>query len=273
MSEPSHLQEPLWYILELGTWSINPEILIRGRSLLVALLERWDEYPVRIRISIVMLFLKLLFYDPSTLEEAPSLLTALAHTQDWGKRWLWRIAHTHDLMPSLDCLTTLAEFADRSDSKIREGALVLWEAIVAAVTSEPHGLIREELQSLRLDWRVGVELLADADKVRHWRGITLLTLSDFPIEDEARYQELLNIMAACRETDESQAWARLIRNIPMPEAQEAQWRQLLESILSQPQKYTQAILAAAMDRYMILAGQIGPDIPVDEASLGLPPVT
>ena len=111
------------------------------------------------------------------------------------------------------------------------------------------------------------------DRTLRQRGIALLTLSDFPIEDEAHRMELLDTMAACQEIDESEAWARLIRNIPMPEAQEAQWRQLLEAILSQPQKYTKDILAAAIERYSAVAGQIGPDIPVDDISLGLPSAT
>lgn len=237
-------------------------------------MERGGEYPTYAKQGIVDLFLTLLAYDPSTLEEAPRLLTFLADAKDVGKRPLWSIRGYPEPIVQADHLVGLTGFVSDSDKAVSEGAFVFWEALIGTLVSrrlwEPA---REELRSVRLDWQAGWNLMNAQDQARRQRGITLLTLSDFPIEDEARRMELLNAMAACQEIDESEAWARLLRNIPISEAHEAQWRQLLETILSQPQRYTQAILAAAMERYMTLACQIGPDIPVDEASLGLPPVT
>lgn len=266
LSDPERLLQLNWWVIAVRPWVIDPEVLVHGRRLLSALLERWGEYPNQVRQGIINLFLMLLAYEPGTLEEAPQLLTALADAQD-GETWpLWSVGGFEPVVRA-DHLTGLAAFVSHSSKAVREGAVVLWEALVDALISqrEPVGL-----ESLRLDWRAGWDLVGAQDPARRRRGIALLTISDFPVEDEAHRRQLLDAMAACQEMDESQAWARLIRNIPMPEAQEAQWRQLLETILSQPQKYTQAILAAAMERYTALAGQIGPDIPVDDGSLGLP---
>jgi predicted MPP superfamily phosphohydrolase len=274
LHDPEKLPTLLWTISS-GSWSTDPEVLAHGRRLLSALLGRWGEYPMDARAGIVNLFLTLLAYDPSTLEEAPRLLRPLADAQDLEKRPLWRLlGHFDEPIVRAGHLAGLTAFISHSDKAIREGASILWEALISALLSrrrwEP---VVEELKSMRLSWRAGWNLVRAQDRVRRQRGIALLTLSDFPVEDEACQMELLNAMAACQETDESEAWARLILNIPMPEVQEAQWRQLLEAILSHPQKYTQAILAAAVERYTVLAGQSGPDIPVDGANLGLPPVT
>jgi hypothetical protein len=275
LSDPEELAAPLW-VVSGEAWATDPEVLAHGRHLLSTLLERWDEYPTYAKQGIVNLFLTLLAYAPSTLEEAPRLLTVLAGAQDAEEWPLWPIRRYPEPIVQADHLVGLTGFVNHLDKAIREGASVLWEALIGTLlSSRPWRPVGEELRTmhLHLDWQAGWTLISAQDRARRQRGITLLTLSDFPIEDEARRMELLDAMAACQAMDESEAWARLIQHIPIAEAQEAQWQQLLEAILSQPQRYTQAILAAAMERYTDLAGQIGPDIPADETSLGLPPAT
>jgi hypothetical protein len=97
----------------------------------------------------------------------------------------------------------------------------------------------------------------------------LLTLSNFPVKDIDRRTELLSAMAKAQEEDEVEAWDQLLRLIQIPKSKEAAWRQLLESILSQPRAYTTAILQAAMERHTALVGEASPHIE-DEAALGLP---
>lgn len=272
LSESDKLSEPLWYTTT-RLWAPDQQVLAHGRRLISTLLKQWGEYSTYVKQGIVNFFLTLLAYDPSTLEEAPQLLTALADIKDVEDWILWPVRGVPAPIIQPDHLAGLTAFVNHSNKSVSEGALMLWEAISNALVSRPLKIASEWQGSLRLDWQAGWNLICSQDPVRRQRGIALLTLSDFPIQDEAQHQELLNTMAACREMDESQAWAHLIRNIPISEAQKAQGQQLLETILSQPQRYTQAILAAAMERYMTLAGQIGPDILVDEANLGLPPIT
>lgn len=73
-----------------------------------------------------------------------------------------------------------------------------------------------------------------------------------------------------QETDELEAWARLLRKIPISQARKAVWQEVLESVLAQPRKYSSIILSAALERYATLAGEEGSHILGDETALGLP---
>jgi hypothetical protein len=269
LSEPEKLSQISWWILTGGlTWEVDPELLTHGQHLLSKLLEQWSDHPAYVRRGIVDLFLTLLAYDPSTLEQAPRLLAALADAQAMAEGPLWAIMERPGHVAQVDHLAGLTGFVSHPDKVLREGACVLWETIVDSLPFRRRMLMKTE--SLHLDWRDGWNLVCAQGRVRRRRGIALLTLSHFPVEDETRRTQLLNTMEVCEEPDESQAWARLIGSIAMSDAQVAQWQQLLEAILSEPRRYTASILAAAMERYAALAGQIGPEIPADEASLGLP---
>lgn len=77
-------------------------------------------------------------------------------------------------------------------------------------------------------------------------------------------------MANARETDELEAWARLLREIPIAQTKKAVWQEVLESVLAQPRKYSSIILSTALERYATLVGEEDPPILGDEAALGLP---
>jgi hypothetical protein len=97
-------------------------------------------------------------------------------------------------------------------------------------------------------------------------------VSGSEITDATRRTELSAALAQAQEMGEIEAWARLLREIPISKSRESAWRELLESILSQPRAYPPTILTAAMERYANLAGKIGSNITGDEAALGLPAV-
>jgi len=130
----------------------------------------------------------------------------------------------------------------------------------------------QKLSSLRFDWRLGLSLIVDADVSKKRQGITLLTLSDFPITDAARRPDLLTAMANAQETNELQAWAQLLRQIPIAPARKAVWQEVLESVLAQPRKYSYIILSAVLERYATLVGEEGSPSLEDETALGLPVV-
>jgi hypothetical protein len=130
----------------------------------------------------------------------------------------------------------------------------------------------QKFRSLHFDWPIGLSLISDRDITKKKQGITLLTLSNFPITDVARCTELLTAMANAQETAELEAWARLLREIPISQARKAIWQEVLESILAQPRKYSSIILSAALERYATLVGEEGSLILEDETVLGLPAV-
>jgi hypothetical protein len=79
-------------------------------------------------------------------------------------------------------------------------------------------------------------------------------------------------MANAQETDELEAWVRLLREIPISQARKGVWQEVLKSLLAQPRKYSSIILSAALERYATLLGEEGSSILGDDATLGLPAV-
>jgi len=79
-------------------------------------------------------------------------------------------------------------------------------------------------------------------------------------------------MANTQETNELEAWAQLLRQIPISQTRQAVWQEVLESLLAQPRKYSSIILSAALGRYATLVREESSLILEDEAALGLPVV-
>jgi hypothetical protein len=77
-------------------------------------------------------------------------------------------------------------------------------------------------------------------------------------------------MANAQETNDLEAWAQLLQQIPISQARKGVWQEVLESVLAQPRKYSSIILSAALERYAILVGEEGSPILGDETALGLP---
>jgi hypothetical protein len=175
-------------------------------------------------------------------------------------------------------LSKLAKYTSHIDDGVRQGALTLWGWLVSSILDEryslhyAHASRGQKFRSLRFDWRMELSLTSDADVTKKRQGITLLTLSNFPITDAAHRADLLIAMANAQETDELEAWARLLREIPISQARKAVWQEVLESVLAQPRKYSSIILSAALERYATLAGEEGSHILGDETALGLPVV-
>lgn len=265
-----------WFVAN-AKWSLDKETLAQGKQLLIALMDRLSQLPDTILV-VVVLFFKLLAVDQTMLSLALPLLTVMGNLREVRLEMPpWWIVQSIVAVP-LKRLAKLAEFTRHEDKTIRQGALALWEVSIDAVLAESHYRSKldarkwERVRSLRFDWQLGLSLISDADNISRRRGIALLTLSDFPATDAVRRTELLSAMAKAQGEDEVEAWARLLRAIPVPESREKAWRELLESILTQPRTYSSTILTAAMERYATLVGEAGPHIMGDEAALGLPTI-
>jgi hypothetical protein len=256
---------------------MDQEIVARGKRLFIAVLEKCPQQPDAVSIAFI-LFFKLLAADETILILTPQLLTILGNLKTSERNLVpWLLIRCVLEVP-LNRLVSLIEFTRHKDRRIRQGALVLWEALVESILDGPRyyphidATRLRTAKSLRFDWKLALSLVDDAESTNRKRGITLLTLSDFPSADTTCRAELLDAMAKAREDSEIKGWAQLLREIPISKPEEAGWRELLELVLAQPRTYSLAILTAAMERYSALVGPAGPHIIGDEAALGLPAV-
>jgi len=276
LAQPQKRWPQLWPVMA-GKWSLDQEMLTYGRRLLIAMIENRPQQAEAFG-WLIGLFLKLLAADATTLELAPLLLPSIGNlsksTQELPSQWL---AESLVEVP-LARLSQLAKYTSHADNRVRQGALVLWGELVGSILDEHYPLHYanasrwQKFRSLHFDWPIGLSLISDRDITKKKQGITLLTLSNFPITDVARCTELLTAMANAQETAELEAWARLLREIPISQARKAIWQEVLESILAQPRKYSSIILSAALERYATLVGEEGSLILEDETVLGLPAV-
>jgi hypothetical protein len=270
---------PQFWPIMASKWPWDQETLTQGKHLLAVMIENVLQQSEAIG-WLIGLFLKLLAADHTTLALAPSLLSTIGNlpkiTRELPLQWLVELI----VDVPVTRLSKLTKYTSHTDDGIRQGALTLWGWLGGSILDERYALHYvaprasrwQKLRSLRFDWRLGLSLIVDADVTKKRQGITLLTLSDFPITDTTRRAELLSAMANAQETDELEAWARLLREIPIAQTKKAVWQESLESVLAQPRKYSSIILSAALERYATLAGAEGSHILGDETALGLPVV-
>ncbi len=271
---------PQFWPIMASKWSWDQEMLTQGKRLLTAMIENVPQQSEAIG-WLIGLFLKLLAADQTTLALAPLLLSAIGNLPKIKRKLSpqWLVEFIGDVPPTR--LSKLAKYTSHTDDGVRQGALALWGGLVGSILDEHYSLRYvnaskasrwQKLRSLRFDWRIGLSLIGDVDVTQKRQGITLLTLSDFPITDSTRRTDLLAVMANAQETDELEAWARLLRQIPISQTRKAVWQEVLESVLAQPRKYSSTILSAALERYATLAGEEDSHILGDETALGLPVV-
>jgi hypothetical protein len=276
-AQPPDTWHGFWFVAE-AKWSLNAEGLARAKQFLRELIDRLPQTHEAIQV-IAVVFIKLLALDQATLQLASQVLTVIGSLPHGKSKTLpWRLALSLVDVP-LRRLAKLAEFTGHKDEIVRRGALILWEGLIDVILADKEHLYFpgdaskwQRIRSLRLDWRRGLSLISDADNTKRRQGITLLSLSHFPVTDMGRRAELLTAMAEAQAEDEVEAWGRLLQEIPIPKPEEMAWRDVLESVLAQPRTYSSTILTAAMERYAVLTGAVGSGIMEDEVSLGLPTV-
>ncbi|NET16712.1 MAG: hypothetical protein F6K08_29805 [Okeania sp. SIO1H6] len=125
--------------------------------------------------------------------------------------------------------------------------------------SSNRRIIKRELFSdVRIDFSLGIEFINKEDTKERLIGITLLSLSDYPIE-EKQYQNLIwnNLQNSKTEAEEEEeAWNNFLKEIPMDSEKYLMWRTFLEEILRKPAVYSSSVLRIAMERYLEIVGEI-----------------
>jgi Effector-associated domain 7 len=269
-------QEPwnkFWFMGD-AEWSLNKSTIDKGKELLIQLIERLPQQPELLHIAII-LFLKLLEINRATSQLTKQLLAVLSKIPEASEEiseW-WIIGSLLDV--PLEQLRKLIVYTEHKDRTIREGSFSFWMVLIKAILSDHTFGRRHEpskwqgVRSLRFDWEIGIELINNADKVKRKQGISLLSMSEFPLNDKIHWSILLEAMAKAEESDEVTNWSRLLRVIPITELGKTAWFKSLEEIITRPNEYHPSIIKAAIDRYAESVKDEEVDIR-DEASLGLP---
>ncbi|WP_126552517.1 hypothetical protein [Dictyobacter kobayashii] len=83
-------------------------------------------------------------------------------------------------------------------------------------------------------------------------GIALLTISNFPIEEDNYLAWLCDRVSKASERNEVGFWVKFLSNISKIEPDNTCWQPFLVSILSNSKLYSGSILNAAMENYATL---------------------
>ncbi|NEP90187.1 MAG: hypothetical protein F6K18_27055 [Okeania sp. SIO2C2] len=258
----------LWqtFIFE-GIWSCSLEVINYARQILELFLEKYSEsYSFPTASLGINLFLKLLEYDANILDLAPNLFTTLSLDKlmevDIYKpldKLLYRLISIRSISRFFvnlekEYISRLKTLLTHSNKLIRVGSALILKVI--RNSSHFPGEIKIELFSdIRIDFSLGIEFIYKEDTKDRLIGITLLSLSDYPIEDK-QYQHLIwNNLQNPKTEAEEKAWNKFLEEIPMDSEKHFMWRTLLEEILRKPAVYSSSVLRIAMERYLEIVGK------------------
>ena len=188
INQPQKVQE-IVIRLRHDQWSIDQETFSKGRRLLQTIIERLPAQSDLLDTAIFF-FLKLLAFDVTILSLAPTLLIALTSIRETGMPSTWMVSNTADI--SLEYLTNLANFTQHEETRVQQGALILWEALIEGLSNRIRGetIDFSKFKVVGIDWRLSFALLNATDIVTRKRGIILLTLSNFPMAEKCHRNEL-----------------------------------------------------------------------------------
>jgi predicted SAM-dependent methyltransferase len=114
-------------------------------------------------------------------------------------------------------------------------------------------------------------LIKSEDDSLRLAGIMLLAMSDYPMEDTEYQQLAITGLEHPQSLEEERAWARVMKEIPITEANHQEWLDLFEEVLDNPQRYPDTVSRAVMERYHGLVSGVGAAFSeVEERELGLP---
>ena len=199
----------------------------------------------------ITLFLKLLECGVDILDLAPNLFTTFS---------LDKLIKT-DIVDIHEFLTPYEEYVDlfrplltHSDKSVRIGSALIFKAITDSYDI-PSRIKRKLSSEIPIDFSLGIEFIYKEDTKDRLIGITLLSLSDYPIE-EKQYQHLISNNLQHPKTEaEEEAWNNFLKEIPMDSEKHLMWRTFLEEILRKPAVYSSSVLSTAMERYLEIVGK------------------
>ncbi|NET45836.1 hypothetical protein [Okeania sp. SIO2B3] len=226
----------LWLIFA-GTWSCSSEVIDYARQILELFLEKYSESDYFPPASLgIVLFLKLLEYDARILDLAPNLFTTLplyklitVEEYKGGDLIEINIVDIYEALidPDEKYISRFTPLLTHSNKLVRIGSGLIFKVIrdKSRLSKETK---RKLFSDIPIDFSLGIELIYKEDMKDNLIGITLLSLSDYPIE-EKQYQHLTwNNLQNPKTEAEEKAWNKFLQEIPMGSEKHFMWRTLLE---------------------------------------------
>ncbi|MEM1171654.1 MAG: NACHT domain-containing protein [Cyanobacteria bacterium P01_H01_bin.35] len=249
----------LKYVFE-GIWSSSLEVIDYGRQILELFLDKYSESysfpPASLGIA---LFLKLLENDASILDLAPNLFTTLPLDklitvdiyQPLDNPIKGRIVEIYEFFIKLDeeYISRFTSLLTHSNKLVRAGSTLIFNVI----RDSPYFSREKErklFSDIPIDFSLGIEFIDKEDPKDRLIGITLLSLSDYPIQEKQYQSLILNNLQNPKTEAEEEAWNKFLKEIPMDSEKHLMWRTFLEEILRKPAVYSSSVLRIAMERYL-----------------------
>ncbi|WP_339377766.1 hypothetical protein [Calothrix sp. NIES-2100] len=247
----------LWAIID-NSWMFDTVIVKQFRQLLELIIDTYSEdseFPLA-SIS-VAIFLKLLIYDTQVEETASRLFTTLSPVKILGIRRPWppREAVVESDPKFLHLMQSLLFYKEEA---VRVGISLILKLIIDFENQRQYSrkYIFQELKKIRIDFNLGMSFIAHENSKYRVVGITLLTLSDYPVEDNKYRNLILDNLKQPQTDEEEEAWYQFLQEVYMSEEKYAMWHRLLEGILCKPSFYNSSILSLAMQRYQEISSNI-----------------
>ncbi|NEQ70332.1 MAG: NACHT domain-containing protein [Symploca sp. SIO2D2] len=254
-------------------WSSDSKALGQAQQLLEKILTNWSKLstsqnsrfdPTTLTVSF---FLKLLAYNIQAQQIVANLFQTISQDK------LLKIRHSFfrkviNLL-STDSISILKSLLTHENESVCRGSTILFAKILDA--TKVYGKTNQQLNTMRFDPNLGSNWIdANETKLRQV-GITLLTWSDYPIEDTECQKKLSIAFQHSKISEEERAWANFLKNVPIDQSKEQNWSRFLEGILAEPKPFGSLILSAAMERYQKLNSTVSVTISQEEEKrLGLP---
>jgi hypothetical protein len=253
------------------SWLPRREIISKVVQVLELILGDWQYFSKKsFSNSILALSLKLLACDGISQQFLQRILNVISKEEIIEFRpWHFREVTQEAFARCLDALKSLM-LIEAED--IQDKAALLLSRVSDA--SDRYGSISRklmlELKNLHLSAVIGLKFLESEDIETRISGITLLTWSDYHLEDINCRNRLLNELQQVTIAREERAWSDFLQKIPM-DGRELILSSFLEEILSEPKNYGDLVLSAAMERYQRLSSASNITISEEqERLLGLP---
>jgi hypothetical protein len=269
LDKPDELALVLWVLGE-GSWPSTPEILDDIHHLLEIVLSNSSGSKKSVLNFLIILFLRLLAYGKVEIDLRLFRNLSQSGSEEFN---LW---HYQGALGDLSSehLSVLESFLTHEEAVIRSGAAVLWQTIINATKYPPIRLDEDELlgiKEFRLSPDLGISFINNDDDSLCLAGITLLIISDYPIEDVKYRQIMMNGLQHPQSVEEERAWAQFLKEVPITDANRRKWCNLFEEILANTQSYPSIVSRAAMERRQSLVSGADATFPrAKELKLGLP---
>ncbi|MBU7584558.1 MAG: NACHT domain-containing protein [Nostoc sp. TH1S01] len=259
----------LWTITDF-TLPYNLELYRQLEQLLELMIQRWSSSSEFSIYIITCWFLKLLDYGYK-----PDKLACLLFTKIPQKEFLNLIYFSIRegvANWSMQSLSVLKSFLYHEQEAVRIGTAIIVKALINFPENYRGIDVNkiEQLKNIRLSADMGWNYANSDDSDSRLVGIALLSLSNYPIEDKNYRNKLLQLLQQHQNSEEEEALANFLKEIPISTEKHSIWLNFLEKILRQPWDYTNLILNAAMERYQTLTSPVGSKISEEkEKGLGL----